>query len=123
MIYTLKQGNKTVSVQHKKRWYVIGFPKVVHARAIHYNIAPEGKITLLKKDHIYASLFIPKHSGDHWDPMNDGNFHVQSMNKNDFYKLVCRNLGIIYAYNLKHEDAHEFTFDTFVFEPTSSSSK
>ena len=126
MIYTLKQGNKTIGVQNNHKWYIIGFPNITHARAIHYNIAPEPNIVLLKNNPkksqaltvcMNSSIFIPKHQGDHWHPMNDGNFHIQAMNINDFNKLVYCNLGIIYAYNLKHEDSNEFTFDAHVFSP------
>lgn len=126
MIYTIKQGNKTVSVKHMNKWYTIGFPKITHARVVHYNISPEPCLTLLKSElyvpdtraHIQSTLFISKHKGDHWHPMNDGNYHLHGMKENDFYKLACNGLGLVYAYNLKHEDEHEFTFDAHVFDPS-----
>ena len=129
MIYTLKQGNKTVSVQSKRRWYVIGFPSITHARAVHYNIAPEPTTMFLYKDtdiqdeqvmaYMQSALYLPKHTGDHWHSMNDGNFHIHAVQKKEFYDLPRKGLGIVYAHNLRHEDAHEFTFDAHVFEPIS----
>ena len=124
MIYTLKQGNKTVSVRYQQKWYTIGFPNITHARAVHYNLAPDPSISILKslsyepklQAYMQSSLFLSKHVGDHWHPMNDGNFHLHGMKENEFYELAGNGLGIIYAYRLKHEDAHEFTFDAHIFE-------
>lgn len=124
-MHTLKRGSKTVGFYYQDKPYVIGFTKLIHARAVHYSIHPEPRIRLFKNEQyikennviMYPSsmLLIPKCQGSVLDPMNDGGFHLSVMNKDTFNLLpIMTRLNIIYAYDLVNEDAEDFVFRTHV---------
>lgn len=141
-MYTIKQGNKTVSLTHKEKHYIIGFESVVHARKVQYSMHPMPEMVLLRNNNIDvrpslnaiglkntslvldigATLFIPKHKGDPLHPINDGCFHLGFEKYNEFITYpLTKSLGIVMPYELKDEDEHEFMFRSHVIEPTFNS--
>ena len=139
MPFTLKQGNKTLSMVQNQRHYVIGFKNALTARKVQYSMHPEPKLTLIRDTDIYlkddfdahgydlsltidvkATLFIPKCVGSTLHPMNDGGFHMQQYNDNEFLLLpVEKQLGLILPYELQEENEDEFIFKTCVIDPIS----
>lgn len=126
-VYTLQRGNKTVGIHASSKPLVIGFVKLNHVKAVHYNMHPdpETRIQVIKNvsEATYmldgtqmkiipeSTLFIPKCTGDSMHPMNDGGFHLNTMKDTDFYALpLTHNVGIIVPYELVDEDEHEFMF-------------
>jgi hypothetical protein len=136
-LYALRQGNKTVSIFHGNRHYVIGFKNKVITRKVHYSMHPENKIIMLRDDNINlhdqllengydlqlsmdvnATIFIPKCVGSILHPMNDGKFHIFEYKEAEFLSFpIEKNLGIAIPYKLQHEDEHEFTFKACVIDP------
>jgi hypothetical protein len=131
-IYTLQQKDRTLSVLHKKRNFVIGFKNVITARKVHYYMHPEPKIILICNDYIEkqvddkvtihidakSTLFIPKMRGAFLDPMNDGNFHMSQLKEEEFLRFpFLKNLGIIMPYDLVEESEDEFIFRSIVVDP------
>lgn len=134
-MYTIKQKNKTLSVYHEHKHFVIGFKTALLARKVHYNIHPDPKMTLVRSIEpidlspkvdfdislildVASTLFIPKCKGSIWEPMNDGMFHVDKMQEIEFYNLpISSNLGIIVPYKLEDETNEEFMFKAYVVEP------
>lgn len=136
-IHTLQQRNKTVSVVHYDRHYVIGFRNPYLLRKVHYSMHPEPKLILLRdNDTVFqkefeengydisltmdfnATLFIPKCAGSTLHPMNDGGYHMNSYKESDFLAFPIRKrLGIIMPYKLEDEDDKEFMFKVCVIDP------
>ena len=130
-IYTLQQKDRTLSILHKKRNYVIGFKNVIMARKVHYFMHPEPKLLLLCNDYLEkdvdnvkihidpkGTLFIPKMNGSFLDPMNDGNFHMAHHKEAEFLSFpFVKNLGIIMPYDLIEESEDEFIFRSVVVDP------
>jgi hypothetical protein len=134
-VYTLQQKDRTLSVVHKKRNYVIGFKNVTTARKVHYFINPEPKLLLICNEYIEkqvemhnqnitihidpkATLFIPKMRGSFLDPMNDANFHMSHHKEDEFLRFPFeKNLGIIMPYELFEESDDEFIFKAVVVDP------
>lgn len=123
-MYTLKLGNKTMSLSHKNKFYVIGFKNALQARKVQYSIHPDFKFILLRdtdkvnKELIYddnATLFIPKCFGNTLLPENDVGLHLQE--EKDFLSFpVTKQLGIIVAHTLIDEDKNEFVYKSLLFE-------
>lgn len=136
-MFTLKQGNKTVGLVHKNNHYIIGFESFIKARKVQYNLHPNPEIMLVRGDtidkHLYfgdidlkldidATLFLPKYKGSPNDPMNDGNYHLNSEIYNEFIVYpFFKNIGIILPTELKDEDENEFMFKAHVIEPSFNS--
>ena len=132
-MYTIKQKNKTLSVSHNQKHYIIGFNNIITARKVHYNMHPEPKLVMIrdnkpinlmsKLDHsltleISSTLLIPKCHGDIWAPINDGMFHLLEMNEVEFYNLpLSKKLGIIVPYKLEEETNDDFMFKAYVLDP------
>lgn len=130
-MYTLKQGNKTMSVYTCQKHYVIGFQKVLLARHVQYMLHPEPKLTLIKDPKEYArnrkmslamdgkaTLFVPKCRGSTLHPMNDGNFHLHQYKTEEFMMFPYeKQLGIVIPYFLQEESEDEFMFKSLVIEP------
>lgn len=123
-MYTLKLGNKTMSLTNNSKFYVIGFQNALHARKVQYSIHSDFNFTLLRDDNkqkdklIYddnATLFIPKCIGSTLLPENDIGLHLQE--EKDFLSFpVTKQLGIIVAHTLIDEDNNEFVYKSLVFE-------
>lgn len=134
-IHTLRQGNKTVSINHRRKHYLLGFQTAITARKVHYSMHPEPKFTLIRENDIdlskdleevdikltidtSATLFIPKCKGSIHDPMNDGGYHLDRVLESDFLLYpVTKNLGIVVPYVLECEDENEFMFKAYVIDP------
>ena len=136
-VYTLKIGNKTISVNHKQRHYVIGFKNVVHARKVHYSMHPEPKFTLIRDNNIdlskslseegydltlsldvNATLFIPKCKGSTLHPLNDAGVHMATSAEKEFLTYpVLKHIGVIMPYRLFDENDDEFIFTSYVIDP------
>lgn len=126
MIYILQQKNKSLSLLHNEKHYVIGFKNVIHARSVHYNLHPEPKIKILNEDDrrefTYISgdvrLQIPKCRGDFLAPMNDGNFHMKEYPNEEFIKWPFhKQLGVLLPYFLEDESHEHFIFRTIMIDP------
>ena len=136
-MFTIKQGNKTLSVVYNKRHYIIGFKNKIMARKVHYSIDPIPKFTMVRDQDIDltsvlksngfdisllldvgATLFIPKCQGSILDPMNDGGFHLSVVPEFEFLALpIEHRLGIVMPYELEDENTEEFMFKASVLEP------
>ena len=126
-MYTLKLGNKTMSLNHDNKFYVIGFKNALHARKVQYSIHPDFKFMLLRDSNhnnqglIYddnATLFIPKCVGTTLLPENDVGLHLQE--EKDFLSFpVTKQLGIIIAHTLIDEDKNEFVYKSLLFSSIS----
>lgn len=127
MMYTLKQGNKTLGFPHKGRSYVIGFSDTTTARKVHYNINPKPNFTVVRQNEVAhdigltwdkdAALFIPKCVGGPHHPLNDAFLHLQAIPVDEFFMLPAKGVGIIIPYELKDEDDEEFFFKSHLVEP------
>lgn len=126
-MYTLKLGNKTMSLTNNNKLYVIGFKNALHTRKVQYSIHPEFKFTLLrddvklKDDLVYdnVTLFIPKCIGSTLLPENDVGLHLKE--EKDFLSFpVIKQLGIIVAHTLIDEDKNEFVYKSLLFESIST---
>lgn len=137
-MYLLKQGNKTLSLKHYDRHYIVGFKTDVMARKVHYSIHPEPKLIIVRDENVLhgkilksmgltdmnlnldvnATLFIPKCKGSTLEPMNDGGFHLSKVSYESFllYPFV-NNVGIIMPYKLEEENEYEFMFKAQVIDP------
>lgn len=134
-IFTIKQGNKTLSTKSKDCHYVIGFKSAFAARKVQYSMQPEPDIMMLRCSNTYisldryginddlvmdanATLFIPKCKGSTLERMNDGGFHLYETTYKEFldYPFI-KNLGVIIPHYLTHEDEHEFAFKSVVIDP------
>jgi hypothetical protein len=135
-MYTIRQKNKTVSVEHNQRHYVLGFKNAMLARKVHYNLHPQPKFILIRDDNpidlkphldidvalnleVASTLFIPKFTkGSIWDPMNDGMFHLHQIHEVEFFSLpLAKNLGIIVPYKLEDETSDDFMFKVYMLDP------
>lgn len=137
-IYTLRQGNKTVSLLHQNKHYLLGFTKAITARKVHYSMHPEPAFMLVREKEIDISndlssagvdvkltidtcstLFIPKCVGSIHNPMNDGGYHLDYVLESEFLLYpVKKNLGIVVPYILEHEDENEFMFKAYIIDPS-----
>jgi hypothetical protein len=125
MIYILQQKNKSLSLLHNEKHYVIGFKNVIHARSVHYNLHPEPKMKILNEKantHTYISgdvrLQIPKCRGSIHEPMNDGNFHMKEYPNEEFIKWPFhKQLGVLLPYFLEDESHEHFIFRTIMIDP------
>lgn len=119
-IYTLKQGVKTLSLNHKNRPYIIGFQTPIIARNVHYTIHPEPSpifIHIDKENENIGLLIIQKCRGSIHEPMNDGRFHMSQIDYDTFIDLpIKNNLGIVLPYNIQHETEKEIAMRSFIFE-------
>ena len=127
MIYTLRQGSKTVSLKHNDCHYVIGYKNVIVARKVHYFMHPDCDFNLMRDKNpvrnpltldIRATLSIPKCEGSIMDPMNDGAFHIHVVRDDVFLSYPMTGLGIIMPYDLQDENDKEFVFTSYVIDPT-----
>lgn len=138
-IYTLQQGNKTLSLVHAQNYYIIGFKNPYITRKVHYSMHPEPKFTLLRDTNkvfqkefetegydisltmdFKATLFIPKCKGSILEPMNDGGFHMKVYKETEFLAFpINKRLGLIIPYTLEVEDEEEFMFKACVIDPLS----
>jgi hypothetical protein len=136
-MFTIKQGNKTLSVLHNKRHYIIGFKNKILARKVYYNIHPSPQFTLVRDQDIDlsavlksngfdislsldvgATLFVPKCKGSILDPMNDGGFHLSMVPEHEFLAFpIEHRLGVVMPYDLEDETLDEFMFKASVLEP------
>jgi len=127
-MFVLKQGSKTIGMTHQDRSYIIGFKKNVQARNVHYYMHPEPKIMLVRGDLIIhkdlsfdtsSFLLIPKYntSGSIYNPMNDGGFHLHTMNDKEFFGLPGIGVGIICPYHLQDENENHLIFKAQVVDP------
>lgn len=142
VMYTVKQGNKTVGLSQNNKYYIIGFENPVLARKVQYNLQPNPEITLLRGKNINlastlndfglkntdlfldieATLFIPKFKGSVQDPMNDGGYHLGADNYNEFIVYpFTKSIGLVLPFKLDDEDEDEFMFRAHVIEPTFNS--
>jgi len=142
MMFTIKQGNKTVGLSHKEKHYVIGFENVIMARRVQYSMHPEDNITLMRGDGINlsnhleqiriqktslildveATIFVPKYKGSACNPLGDGSFHLGIEKYDEFVTYpFTKSLGIILPHKILHEDDEEFTIQSHVIEPTFNS--
>jgi hypothetical protein len=131
VVYTLKQGSKTVGFYSNGTPYVIGFRNIIHARKVHYDMKPEPRFQMMMSDdvtikddvsiHFASTIFIPKHSMLRHhdsgstrplldDPMKDVGLHLHIQKAIEFYRLPQQGVGIIMPYELLDEDTNEFTF-------------
>lgn len=139
MIYILQQKNKSLSLLHNEKHYVIGFKNVIHARSVHYNLHPEPKMKILNEKvakpsasantHTYISgdvrLQIPKCRGSIHEPMNDGNFQrlssaspMKEYPNEEFIKWPFhKQLGVLLPYFLEDESHEHFIFRTIMIDP------
>ena len=134
-MFSLKIGNKTMSMLHYQKHYVIGFKNLTIARKVQYTIETNPTLDIVRGDDIKfertfgdvdliinldttASLFISKCSGSRWDAINDIGYHLHEYKDEEFFLLPFeKNLGIIVAYNIKEETDDEFMFDSYVIDP------
>jgi len=122
-MYVLKRSSKTMSVTHNYSHYVIGFKSSTLARNVHYNIHPEPQFEFYRGQteatNNLGVLVIPKFKqGSFLDPMNDGGFHMEKMNYDDFIHLpIKKNLGIIMTFSIEEETSEHFMLKVFVFDP------
>ena len=138
-IFTINLKDKTLSVDHGKKQYFIGFQNSLTARKILHSIEPMPKIVLLRDNTIdlredlqrvgydvdisidvTATLFIPKlpKKCTFLDPMNDVGYHLHSYKVNEFLEIpIFKNVGIVLPYDIVHEDDDEFTIRSCVVEP------
>jgi hypothetical protein len=134
--YLLNRGNKSLSHTYKNHTYVIGFKSAITARKVHYSIHPEPQFMLLEGEtHIdtridgikisidtTATLFIPKCKGSTLLPLNDGGFHLNKIDMNNFVTYpIRRYLGIIIPYDIVEENDDEFIFKSQVIDPVFNS--
>jgi len=138
-IYTICQGNKTVSVPHRKNHYVLGFKKPTEVRMVMHNLHPEPKFDIVRNSSINlsndlnsagfydieinmdvgATLFIPKLKGDSLDPLNDGGFHISNHTEEEFLMFpIQKNLGIIIPFYLQEENDDEYIYKVMVMDPS-----
>lgn len=132
-MYTICRGNKTVGTKSDNKDYIIGYKKVIFARKVQYNIHPEPKIILLKSNMTFveknnikvhidndASLFVQKHRGNYYNPLNDGCYHMKIEKLDEFMLFpFTKSIGIILPYNLIDETDDEFIFKCIVLSPNS----
>lgn len=132
-MYTICRGNKIISVRSNNKDYIIGFNKVIIAKKIQYNIHPEPKIILLRSNiqkikegdltlsiDNDATLFIEKHNGCALNPMNDGGYHINTVNINEFMLYpYSKNIGVVLPFNLIDESECEFIFKSIVVDTPS----
>jgi hypothetical protein len=136
-IFTIKQGNKTLSLPHRNSNYVIGFKTAITARKVYYSLDPNPKFTLVRDQDIFlseelnekgydinlsidvgATLFIPKCKGSILEPLNDGGYHLNQIPEKEFISYPLDNrLGIIMPYELIEESIEEFIFKACVVDP------
>ena len=133
-MYTLKLGNKTVSINHQDRHYIIGFKSIFMARKVHYNMSPEPVFLLLSNKTIKipkeqgfldvltidynATLSISKCKGTIWEPMNDIGYHLEEHERDAFLSFpIKKQLGIIMPYELIEETPEKFMFKSYVIDP------
>jgi len=132
-IFSINRGYKTFGLTSSKRHYVIGFKNALTARKIMHSLQPEAIPTLLRNEpellsyaeeglaltiDSSATLFIPKFKGAGDDPMNDGGYHINTVEYSDFLMYpVTKNLGVIVPYVLIDESDDEFTYRSHVIDP------
>jgi hypothetical protein len=134
-MYTLKLGNKTMSVLHKEKHYIIGFNNVKLARKVHYSIHPHPNFLLVRGTDIdlskdlnefnislnldtSANLYIRKMNGSVWDPMNDSGFHLHAYKEEEFLLFpIQKQLGIIVPYRIEEESENEFMLRAYIIDP------
>jgi hypothetical protein len=138
MMYTIKQGSKTVGLSHRDKHYIIGFDNLATAKKVQYTMHPQPEITLLRGGGINigphlkqlglnntslvldigGTLFIPKYKGSP-SPMNDGAYHLGLDKYDEFITYpLTKSIGIVLPYDLTQEDEDEYMFKAHVIEPT-----
>lgn len=137
-MYTIRVGNKTVSVSTPQHHYIIGFKNAHVARKVQYGMHPEPQLTLVRDPDIdiprnqktppdidikmnnASTLFIPKAPVDLPPQMRDGGFHLHEYKEADFMALPgTKNIGIIIPYLIDDETVSEFVFKSIVIDPIS----
>jgi hypothetical protein len=125
-LHVLKQNNKHIVIKHRNIDYIIGFPNVIHARKVQYDmdIVPSFSFVrdTLSPSHdldVKATLFIDKSPpGSNVSGLLDGNITMDTYKDRDFYELLLiENKGLIIPYDLKEEDNDEFMFRSFIIDP------
>ena len=136
-LYTLQKGQRTLSVWHKRKEYLVAFNKVAHARNVQYSIHMEPKMILLRDTNIdlhgdfidegydmhlildvHSTLFIPKNRQRCVDSIMDGCITMTHVNESEFLQVPLRsNNGIIVPYALVDETDDEFMFKSYVIDP------
>jgi hypothetical protein len=141
-IYMIGLGSKNLSVRSRNVDYVIGFNKVMMARAVHYYLPPYPELSLVRGEDINLSdrleniglhnsrlvidpavtLFIPKTKGTIWHPLNEFGQFLDVKNELEFMTYpMTKGVGIIIPQEIKDETEDEFVIRSFLIEPMSLS--
>lgn len=148
-IYTINQKGKSLSCHGTMgQSFVIGFRDVRMARKIQYNLAPNVEPFLLRSHieditdevncslrqmqantisgkvviDVKAQLHIQKLDDTLPPQLNDGMFHLETLDYSDFMMFPFeKNLGIIMPYEVLVETEHHFTLLSNVIENSDSS--
>lgn len=132
-IHLINCKNKSVGFVNYNKHYVIGFKNSQVARKVMYGLHPEKKPYLLRDDpqilsdiktgieltiDSSATLFIPKFQGSSTYPLNDGGFHIKTVNYEDFLVYpMTHSLGVVIPFVLIDESSEEFMYRSHVIDP------
>jgi hypothetical protein len=116
-IYTINQGNKTLSTIHNDKHYIIGFKNIFQARAVHYTLNPNPNI-ILSRSKDYSLLFISKCDGSIWNPINEAGFYLKEYCENEILTFPeKKQLGIIIVTEIEDETDKSFVFKSDIMDP------
>lgn len=130
MKYLIQQKHKPLNIIQFDRNYTVVFDKAIMARTVLNRLHPIDKPILTRGDPILISrdelwfnmdvdstLFIKKSNGDPLHALNDGGFHVETINDKVIFNTVFnKNTGLVFPYNLITEDDEEFVYKCQVIE-------
>ena len=142
-VYSVRQGNKTLSVAFQDRLYACGFTSRLQCAKVKHNVLPEPKVVLMPGERaqlkaerlqqigldidqpldvdVHSSLFVPKFNGDPMNPLNNGGYHIHTSKTEEFMMYPIRKgLGIVLAYEMLVEDNHEMVLRCVVIHPSGS---
>lgn len=135
MIHTLKQGSKSLGVQHENKLFIVGFRNVYLARKVQYT-APStitndiimvssmsfdriDKINTIVDPNAILSLPKSKNKGGAWEPVNDMGLHLHTMEYNEFVTLpFTKGLGIVIPYDVLDETGNAIICKSTIIFPT-----
>lgn len=133
-IFTLNQNNRSLSVVHKEKHYVIGFKNITLARKIYFTIEKNPNIDIIRYNDIKsklkdfnitinfdteATLFIKKKEGAVWSSMFDVGYYINEYKDNEFFLFpIEKQLGIVMPYKLEEETEYEYMLKALIIDPT-----
>lgn len=130
-MYTIKQGNKSLSVTHNNHYYVVGFANIRMARKVQLNLHPEPYVSLRRENTSTIEIMndsitldtesivtIQKFRGSADNPLNDGGYYIGTHPETEFLSYpIDKMVGIIMPYDLVDEDENELIFKSHVIDP------